>query len=114
MAKDFNKVAEKGKELGLAADEVAFYDALETNEASVRALGPDVLKTIARELTERLRSSVSVDWQVREYVRAQIRKNIRTILKRHKYPLDHEARAVETVVLQAEVLSEAWTKTESD
>lgn len=109
MAKDFNKVAEKGNELGLTADEVAFYDALETNESSVRVLGPDVLKTIARELTERLRSSISVDWQVRENVRAQIRKNIRTILKRHKYPLDHEARAVETVVLQAEALSEAWT-----
>lgn len=109
MAKDFNRVADKGRELGLSADEVAFYDALETNEASVRTLGPDVLKTIARELTERLRNSVSVDWQVRENVRAQIRKNIRTILKRHKYPLDHEARAVETVVLQAEVLSEAWT-----
>ncbi|MBC8737419.1 type I restriction endonuclease subunit R [Paraburkholderia sp. UCT31] len=109
MAKDFNKVADKGRELGLTADEVAFYDALETNEASVRALGPDVLKTIAHELTEKLRNSLSVDWQVRETVRAQIRKNIRTILKRHKYPLDHEARAVETVVLQAEVLSEAWT-----
>jgi len=109
MAKDYKKVADKGAELGLTADEVAFYDALETNEVSVRLLGTDVLKSIARELTERLRNSVSVDWQVRENVRAQIRKNIRTILKRHKYPLDHEARAVETVVLQAEVLSEAWS-----
>lgn len=112
MAREFNKVADKGRDLGLTVDEVAFYDALETNEASVRALGVDVLKTIARELTERLRGSVSVDWQVRETVRAQIRKNIRTILKRHKYPLDHETRAVNTVVHQAEVLSEAWTAAE--
>lgn len=108
MAKSFNEAARRGDELGLTADEMAFYDALETNESSVRELGDSVLKEIARQLTEFLRRNLSVDWSVRETVRAKIRAQIKLILKRHKYPPDLEVRVVELVLKQAEALSEAW------
>lgn len=108
MAKSFNEAARRGDELGLSSDELAFYDALETNESSVRELGDSVLKEIARQLTNFLRKNLSVDWSVRETVRAKMRAQIKLILKRHKYPPDMEARAVELVLKQAEALSEAW------
>lgn len=108
MAKSFNKAARRGDELGLSADELAFYDALETNESSVLELGDSVLKEIARQLTDYLRKNLSMDWSVRETVRAKMRAQIKLILKRHKYPPDLEARAVELVLKQAEALSEAW------
>ncbi len=108
MAKSFNEAARRGDELGLSGDELAFYDALETNESSVRELGDSVLKEIARQLTNYLRKNLSVDWSVRETVRAKMRAQIKLILKRHKYPPDMETRAVELVLKQAEVLSEVW------
>ncbi|MBK9447662.1 MAG: type I restriction endonuclease subunit R [Betaproteobacteria bacterium] len=108
MAKSFNEAARRGDELGLTADELSFYDALETNESSVRELGDNVLKEIARQLTNFLRKNLSVDWSVRETVRAKMRAQIKLILKRHKYPPDLEIRAVELVLKQAEALSEAW------
>lgn len=108
MAKSFNEAARRSDDLGLNADELAFYDALETNEASVRVLGDSVLKEIARQLTTFLRNNLSVDWSVRETVRAKMRAQVKLILKRHKYPPDCEAKAVELVLKQAEALSEVW------
>ena len=108
MAKSFNEAAKRGVDLGLAPEEMAFYDALETNEASVRLLGDNELKAIARELTEYLRNNLKTDWSVRESVRAAMRVRVKLILRRHKYPPDLELRAVELVLKQAEALSEAW------
>jgi type I restriction enzyme R subunit len=108
MAKSFNEAARRGDALGLTPEELAFYDALETNEASVRQLGDAALKEIARQLTDYLRRNLSVDWSVRETVRAKMRAQIKLILKRHKYPPDLEARAIELVLKQAEALSEEW------
>jgi type I restriction enzyme R subunit len=87
---------------------MAFYDALATNEASVRALGDTTLRKIARELTDKLRASNSVDWYVRDSVRAKLRLMVKTILKKWKYPPDGQDRATETVLEQAEALSQAW------
>ena len=83
-------------------------DALETNEDSVRELGDEILKKIAVELTDNLRKSVSVDCAVRDAVRAKLRLMVRRILRKYKYPPDREARAIELVLQQAEILSEAW------
>ena len=80
----------------------------QTNESSVRELGDSVLKEIARQLTNFLRNNLSVDWSVCETVRAKMRAQIKLILKRHKYPPDLEAKAVDLVLKQAEALSEAW------
>jgi type I restriction enzyme R subunit len=108
MAKQFKAAASRGDELGLSRDEVAFYDALAANEASVRELGDATLRKIARELTEKLRASNSVDWYVRESVRAKLRLMVKTILKKYKYPPDGQEKATETVLEQAKKLSAAW------
>lgn len=108
MAKQFQEAADRGEELGLSGDELAFYDALAANEASVRELGDETLRKIARELTDRLRKSNSVDWYLRESVRARLRLMVKTILKKYKYPPDRQEEATETVLKQAETLSIAW------
>jgi type I restriction enzyme R subunit len=87
---------------------MAFYDALATNESSVRELGDETLRKIAQELTTKLRASNSVDWYVRESVRAKLRLMVKTILKKWKYPLDGQDAATETVLDQAKELSAAW------
>jgi type I restriction enzyme R subunit len=108
MAKQFKEAAERGEQLGLKPEEMAFYDALASNEASVRELGDDILRKIALELTQKLRKSVTVDWSVRESVRARLRIMVKTILKKYKYPPDKQDAATETVLKQAEVLSAVW------
>ncbi len=110
MAKEFAQAAKHGEELGLNFDELAFYDALAENESALREMGDETLKKIAQELTEKLRRSVSVDWQKRESVRAKMRNMIRIILRRYKYPPDKQAEALQLVMRQAEVLSDEWTK----
>lgn len=110
MAKDFAEATKHGKDLGLNFDELAFYDALAENETALREMGDEILKKIAIELTEKLRSSISVDWQKRESVRAKMRNIIRIILKRFKYPPDKAEEALDMVMKQAEVLSDEWSK----
>jgi len=110
MAKDFQAALEREAALGLNPDEIAFYDALANNESAVRELGDDTLKKIAVEITEKLRSSTTVDWQVRESVRAKLRILVRRTLQRWKYPPDKQSDAVELVLKQAETLSEVWSK----
>jgi type I restriction enzyme R subunit len=108
MAKKFQAEAERGMKLGLSPDEMAFYDALATNEAAIRDLGDETLKKIAVELVVKLRSSVTVDWAKREAVRARLRVMVKTLLKRYKYPPDRQEEATDTVLQQAETLSAEW------
>ncbi|NMW22986.1 type I restriction endonuclease subunit R [Rhodanobacter denitrificans] len=108
MAKKFQQAAEHGDALGLNRDEVAFYDALANNESAVRELGDETLRKIAVELTQKLRNSVTVDWAVRDSVRAKLRVMVKTLLRRYKYPPDKQDEAVEIVLRQAETLTGAW------
>ncbi len=108
MARKFREAAQRGESVGLSEDELAFYDALADNEASVKALGDETLKKIAYELTENLRKNISVDWSVRENVRAKLRLMVKRILRKYKYPPDLEEAAVELVLKQAETLSASW------
>ncbi|PVZ86900.1 DEAD/DEAH box helicase [Serratia sp. S1B] len=110
MAKEFQTEMEREAALGLNPDEIAFYDALANNESAVRELGDDTLKQIAREITEKLRKSTTVDWQVRDSVRAQLKILVRRTLQRWKYPPDKATEAIELVMKQAEMLSNAWTR----
>ena len=105
MAKKFHEAALQGDRLGLTPDELAFYHALATNEAAVRELGDATLKKIAVELTLKLRASVTVDWSVRETVRARLRVMVKTLLRRYKYPPDKQDEATEIVLKQAESLA---------
>ncbi|MFK5926973.1 MAG: type I restriction endonuclease subunit R [Desulfuromusa sp.] len=109
MAKDFKEAIKRDEELGLEPDEVAFYDALANNESAVRELGDEILKKIAVEITEKLRKSTTVDWQVRDSVRAKLRNLVRRCLRRWKYPPDKQDAAVELILKQAEVLCEGWS-----
>jgi type I restriction enzyme R subunit len=109
MAKDFAEELQRNKELGLNPDEVAFYMALAENESAVRELGDATLKKLAVQLTDELRKSTTVDWQVRDSVRAKLRILVRRLLRRYKYPPDLEKAAIELVLQQAETLSESWS-----
>ena len=108
LAKDMRAAEARGESLGLSDDELAFYDALETNDSAVKVLGDDTLKTIARELVETVRKNVTIDWTIRENVRAQLRVYVKRILRKYGYPPDKQEQATRTVLQQAEVLSDAW------
>ena len=109
MAKKFKEAIKRGESVGLNEDELAFYDALANNETSVKELGDDTLKKIAHELTENLRQNITVDWSVRENVRAKLRLGVKRILRKYKYPPDQQEEAIELVLRQAETLSAAWS-----
>ncbi len=108
MAKKFKEAIGRGEELGLNADELAFYDALANNEEAVREMGDEILKKIAHELAENLRQNISVDWSVRDNVRAKLRLMVKRILRKYKYPPDRQEAAVQLVLEQAETLSAEW------
>lgn len=108
LAKEMREANARGEALGLTEDELAFYDALETNDSAVKVLGDETLRAIARELVATLRANVSIDWTVRESVRARLRVLVRRILRRYGYPPDKQEKATQTVIEQAEVLSEEW------
>lgn len=110
MAKQFQADLAREAALGLNPDEVAFYDALANNESAVRELGDEILKKIAIEITDKLRASTTVDWQIRESVRARLRILVRRTLQRYKYPPDQAVEAIELILQQAEVLSSQWSK----
>ncbi|MGE0552762.1 MAG: type I restriction endonuclease subunit R, partial [Gemmatimonadales bacterium] len=108
LARDMREANARGVQLGLSEDEVAFYDALETNDSAVKVLGDEALRDIARELVKTVRANVTIDWTVRENVRAHLRVLVKRILRKFGYPPDKQERATQLVLEQAEVLSEAW------
>ena len=107
-ARELREAVERGEELGLSSDELAFYNALETNDSAVQVLGDETLCTIAAELVKTVRNNVTIDWTMKESVRANLRRLVKRILRRYGYPPDKQAKAAETVLEQAEVLSERW------
>jgi type I restriction enzyme R subunit len=108
MAKDIREAKNRGEELGLTDDEIAFYDALETNDSAVQVLGDETLKKIAQELVETVRNNVTIDWAVRESVRAKLRVMVKRILRKYGYPPDKQEKATKTVLQQAEVICGDW------
>ncbi len=108
LAKDMRAANARGEALHLSEDELAFYDALEVNDSAVKVLGEPTLVKIARELVETVKKNVTIDWTVRENVRAQLRVIVKRILRKYGYPPDKQEKATQTVLEQAEVLSELW------
>jgi type I restriction enzyme R subunit len=108
LAKQMREADRRGEALGLSEDELAFYDALETNDSAVKVLGEPTLREIARELVASVRANVTIDWTVRENVRAQLRVLVKRILRKHGYPPDKQEKATQTVLEQAAVLSAEW------
>lgn len=108
LAKQVRAARNRGEELHLTEDELAFYDALEVNDSAVAILGDAALRDIARELVKSVRANTSIDWTVKETVRAKLRVTVRRILRRHGYPPDKQEQATQTVLKQAELLSSDW------
>ena len=108
IAKEMREAQDRGEELGLSDDELAFYDALEVNDSAVEVLGSETLRTIAVELVETVRRNVTIDWTLKESVRAKLRVMVKRVLRRHGYPPDKQAKATETVLEQAEALCVDW------
>lgn len=104
LAKEMREAERRGEDLGLTDEELAFYDALETNDSAVAVLGDETLRTIARELVETVRNNVTIDWTVRENVRAKMRVVVKRVLRKYGYPPDKQESATETVLEQAELL----------
>ncbi len=110
LAKDIRNASARGEELNLTEDELAFYDALEVNDSAVKVLGEPTLVQIARELVEKVKANVTIDWTVRENVRAHLRVIVKRILRQHGYPPDKRERATQLVIEQAEALSALWAE----
>ncbi|NLG97617.1 MAG: type I restriction endonuclease subunit R [Chloroflexi bacterium] len=110
LAEEMREAQKRGEQLNLSEDEIAFYDALEVNDSAVKVLGDDTLKNIARELVETVRNNATIDWTVRESVRAKLRVMVKRILRKYGYPPDKQDRATRTVLEQAEVIAKDWAE----
>lgn len=108
LAKDMREAEKRGEELNMSNDELAFYDALEVNDSAVKVLGDDLLRDIARELVEKVRRNVSIDWTIKSSVRAKLRVLVKRTLRKYGYPPDMQLKAIETVLEQAEKLTGYW------
>jgi type I restriction enzyme, R subunit len=108
MAKDMKESLRRNESLGLTSDEIAFYDALAERPEVLETMGDDTLKSLAAELTEKLRGSTTVDWQFRDSVRAKMRLLIKRLLRKYKYPPEGQEEAVRRVIEQAEALCTEW------
>lgn len=108
LAEKIREAHARGEKLGLTSDELAFYDALETNDSAVMVLGDEKLRIIAQALVQTVRQNVTIDWTVKETVRAKLRVMVKRILNQYGYPPDKQARAAATIIEQAERLCVDW------
>jgi type I restriction enzyme R subunit len=106
LAKDIKKTDKEGEELGLTKDEVAFYDALEVNDSAVQVLGDETLREIAKEIADKVRANTTIDWSIRESARAKMMVLVKRTLTKYGYPPDKQAKAIETVLKQAELMAD--------
>jgi len=110
IAKEIKEADKEGERLGLTKDEVAFYNALEVNDSAVMVMGDDQLKQIAREITDKVRANATIDWTIRESARAKLMVLVKRTLTKWGYPPDKQAKAIETVLKQAELMADFFTK----
>lgn len=109
IAREINAADKRGESMGLSEDELAFYDALETNDSAVKVLGDDQLRAIAREIADKVRVNATIDFAIKETTRARIMVIVRRILNKYGYPPDKQPQAIEMVMKQAENLADVWT-----
>ncbi len=109
LAKKIKEAKDKGKELGLNDEEVAFYDALCNNESAVREMSDKKLRKMAKELVMMIRKNTTIDWTIKESVQAKLRIYVKKLLKKYKYPPDKQEAATQLVLEQAELMAKDWT-----
>ena len=110
IAKDIKEADRRGEKLGLSDDELAFYDALADNESAREVLGDKTLRELAIVLVDRVKSNLSIDWTLKETVRAKLRVIVKRLLKKYGYPPDKQKLATETILKQTELLCDEWTR----
>jgi len=110
IAKEIKASDKEGERLGLTKDEVAFYNALEVNDSAVLVLGDEQLRDIAREITEKVKANATIDWTIRESARAKLMVLVKRTLTKWGYPPDKQAKAIETVLKQAELMADHITE----
>ena len=110
MAKQMRDAPKRGDKLGLTEDELAFYDALIDHGDVKEVMGDTVLAAIAHDLVEAIRNSVTIDWTQKEAVRADMRRKVKRLLRKHGYPPDKREEAIVTVIEQAERVAKDWAR----
>lgn len=112
IAREVKAADKRGEALGLNEDELAFYDALETSDSAVSVLGDEQLRKIARELAGKIKRNATIDWTVKESVRAKLMVLVRRTLTKYGYPPDKQEKAIQIVMKQAESLANIWVDKE--
>jgi len=107
IAKEVKESDKEGEKLGLSTEEVAFYNALETNDSAVKVLGDEILKTIAREIADKVKRNATIDWTIRESARAKLMVLVKRTLTKYGYPPDKQQKAIDTVLKQAELFADS-------
>lgn len=110
LAKKMREENKRGDKLGLSDSEIAFYDALASNQSAIDVLGDKTLKTIAKELVEMIRKNVTIDWTIKESIQAKLRLMVKKILKKYHYPPDHQQKATDLVLEQAHLICKDWAE----
>jgi type I restriction enzyme R subunit len=110
IARQIRTVDGLAEQLKLSKDEFAFYTALEVNDSAVKVLGDETLKTIAREIAEKVKTNATIDWTMKESARAKLMVIVKRTLNKYGYPPDKQQKAVDTVMKQAEVLADYWVE----
>ena len=108
IARQIREVDGLADKLKLSKEEFAFYTALEVNDSAVRVLGDETLKTIAREIADKVRTNATIDWTLKESARAKLMVIVKRTLNKYGYPPDKQQKAIDTVMKQAEVLADYW------
>ncbi|MBN2180374.1 MAG: type I restriction endonuclease subunit R [Sedimentisphaerales bacterium] len=110
LAKEIKESDKRAEQFNLNDDELAFYDALANNESAREVLGDEKLRDLARVLVERVKANTSIDWTIKESVRAKLKVIVKRLLRQYGYPPDKQKLATENVLKQAELLADDWTK----
>ncbi len=109
IAKEIKAADERGEDLGLTEDEIAFYDALAVNKNAQEVLGDDTLRELARILVEQVKANTSIDWTIKESVQARLRVIVKRILREYGYPPDQQTLATKNILQQAELFADEWS-----
>jgi type I restriction enzyme, R subunit len=111
LAKDIRESDKRGEVFNLSEDELAFYDALANNQSARDVLGDGKLRDLSRVLVERVKANTSIDWTLKENVRAKLKVIVKRLLRQYGYPPDLELLATENILKQAELLADDWVST---
>jgi type I restriction enzyme R subunit len=108
LARQLREAKERGEALGLTPDELAFYDALESQEDAAQVLGDEILRAIAQGVVKAIRQNVSIDWTKRENVRARLRAAVKRVLRQYGFPQEKQDKVTVLILEQAEVIAHDW------